>query len=159
MLTTQLCTEINSINDHKILQEDLDTLSEWTTAWLMDFNICKCAIFLITKKCNTSFSNYTILANTLERVDEHEYLGASISHDLCLENHCNKITKKASKTFGLLRHTLSQCSKEVKSRAYQALVQPQLEYAAVAWNPYNITTTDRLERIQHAAARLVHRDY
>ena len=64
----------------------------------MDFNICKCAILPITKKRNTSFFNYTILGNTLEHVDVHEYLGISISHDLCWEKHCNKITKKASKT-------------------------------------------------------------
>ena len=52
----------NSINDHNILQEDTDTLSEWSTIWLMDFNICKCTILPITKKRNTSFFNYiTIL--------------------------------------------------------------------------------------------------
>ena len=105
------------------------------------------------------FFNYTILNNTLERVDDHEYLGISISHDLCWEMHCNKITKKASKTLGLIRRTLSPCSKQVKSRAYQALVRPRLEYAAEAWNPYNITTADRLERIQRAAASFVHHDY
>ena len=47
--------EINSINDHNILLEYLDTLSEWTTTWLMDFNICKCAILLTAKKRNISF--------------------------------------------------------------------------------------------------------
>ena len=107
------------------------TLSEGAATWLMDFNICKCAILLITKKRNTSFFNYTIFGNALECVDDHEYLGISISHDLCWKKHCNKITKKASKTLGLLRRTLSSCSKEVKSRTYQALVRPQLEYAAV----------------------------
>ena len=50
--------EINSINDHDILQEDLDTLSVWTTTWLMDFNICKCAILPITKKRDTSFFQF-----------------------------------------------------------------------------------------------------
>ena len=135
------------------------TLSEWTDTWLMDFNICRCAILPITKKRNTSFFNYTIFGNTLERFDDHEYLGISISHDLCWEKHCNKITKKASKTLGLLRRTLSPCAKEVKSRAYQTLVQSQLEYAAEAWNPHNITTADRLERMQRAAARFVLNDY
>ena len=72
--------------------------------------------------------------------------------------HCNKNTKKASKTLGLLRHTLSPCSKEVKSRAYQALVQPRLEYAAEACKPCNITTAERHEHIQRAAARIVHHD-
>ena len=47
----------------------------------------------------------------------------------------------------------------MKRRAYQALVRPQLECAAEAWYPYNITTADRLERMQHAAARFVHHDY
>ena len=151
--------EINSINDHNILQEDLDTLSEWTTTWLMDISICKCATLPITKKRSTSFFNYTIFGNTLERVDDHEYLGISISNDLCWDRHCNEITKKASKTLGLLRRTISPCSKEVKTRAHQALVRPQFEYAAEAWNPYNITTADRLERIQRAAASFVHHDY
>ena len=89
---TILCREINSINDHSILQEDLETQSEWATTWLMDFNICKCAILPITKKRNTSFLNHTIFGNTLERIDFHEYFGISISHDTCWKEHCNKIT-------------------------------------------------------------------
>ena len=125
----------------------------------MDFNICKCAILPITKKHCTRIFNYTIFGNTVECVDDPEYLGVSISHDLCWEKHCNEITKKANKTIGLLHHTLSPCSIEVKSRAYLALVQPHLEYAAEAWYPYNITTADRLEHIQRAVAHFVHCDY
>ena len=71
----------------------------------------------------------------------------------------NKITKKANRTLRLLHRTLSPCSKEVKSRAHQTLVRPQLEYAAEARDPYNITTADRLEHIQHSAACFVHHDY
>ena len=78
------------------------------------------------------FLNYTIFVNTLEHIDDHEYLGISILHNLCWEQHCNNITKWAGKTRGLLRRTLSPCSKEVKSGAYQALVLPIPEYAADA---------------------------
>ena len=104
-------------------------------------------------KCNACFIHYTIFG-----VDDHECLGVSISHDLHWEKHCNKINKNANKTFGLCL-TLSPCSKEVKSIAYQSLVQPQAEYVAEAWNPYNITTADCLEHIQCAAASFVHHDY
>ena len=149
MLTTQLCTERSILSMIITFSSMILTLSEWSTTWLMDFNICKCAILPITKKRNTSFFYYTIFCNTLERVDEH--LGVSISHDLCWEKHCNKITKKANKSLGLLRCNLSLCFKEVNGGAYQTLVRPQLEYAADAWNPYNITTADRLERIQRVA--------
>ena len=47
--------EINYVNVHNILQEDLDTLSEWSTTWLMDCNISNCAILPIITKRNGSF--------------------------------------------------------------------------------------------------------
>ena len=50
------------------------------------------------KEANTSIFNYTILGDTVERVDDHEYLVVSITHDRCWEKHCIKITKKASNT-------------------------------------------------------------
>ena len=65
---TIVYNKINSINDHSILQEDLYTQSEWTTTWLMDFNICKCAILPITKKRKACFSiilSLVILYNML----------------------------------------------------------------------------------------------
>ena len=115
--------------------------------------------FLLPRSVVHDFVNYTIFGNTPEYVDVHEYHRVSISHDRCWEKHCNKIIKKANKTLGLLRQTQSPFSGEEKSRAHQTVVLPQLEYAAVAWNPYNITTDDRLEHIQRAAARFVHHDY
>ena len=142
MLTTQLCRERSILSMIIALSRKILTLSEWTTTWLMDFIICKCAILPITKKRNTSFFNHAIFGSALERVDDHEYLSVSIP--LCWEKHCNKISEKASKTLGLLRRTLSPCSKEDKSRAYQTLVRPQLEYAAEAWDPYSITTATAL---------------
>ena len=97
------------------------TLSEWSTTWLMDINICKCAILPITKNRNTSFFNHTIFCNTIEHVDDHEYLWVSILQDLHWEEH--EITK--NKALGLLRCTLSPCSREVKIRTYQAIVRTQ----------------------------------
>ena len=99
-LYTTVYREINSIDDHNILQQDLDTV-EWSSIWLMDFNICKCAILPITKKRNTSIFHYAIFGNTLEHVYDHKYLGVSISHDLYLEKYCNKVTIKSNKTLGL----------------------------------------------------------
>ena len=114
------------------------------------------AILSIIKKRDASLIYYTILGNSLERVDSHDFLGVSTSYDLRWKKHYNKINKKANKTLRLLRSTLSPYYKEVKSRTYQTFVRPQLEYAAEAWNPYNITTSDRLEHIQCAAGRFVH---
>ena len=44
--------EILSVDDHYILQRDLDLLADWSSKWLMHFNIkiCQCRSFNHTKK-------------------------------------------------------------------------------------------------------------
>ena len=39
--------------------------------------------------------------------------------------------------------------------AYVALVRPQLEYASSAWNPCTKRTINKIEMVQHGAARFV----
>ena len=60
--------EINFTDDNNILLEYHDILSELSTIWLMDFNICKCAILPITKLRNASvfiIPSFVILLNAL----------------------------------------------------------------------------------------------
>ena len=151
--------EIVRPEDHTILQQDLHALADWSSKWLMDFNIKKCAVLSITRKRKPSHHVYSILGEDLARVDHHDYLGVTISHDLRWENHCQKVKQKASRTLGLLRRTLSPCKQNVKSKAYHALIRPQLEYASEAWSPYTLDGVDRLEKVQRAAARFVFGDY
>ena len=151
--------DIHCEEDHSILQQDLHTLADWSSTWLMEFNIQKCATLTITRKRKPSTHQYELLDEAIPRVDEYKYLGVIVSKDLRWTAQCQAILHKANKTLGLLRRTLSPCSKEVKTRAYQALVRPQLEYGSEAWNPCHTTVAQRLEKVQRAAARFVHRDY
>ena len=82
-----------------------------------------------------------------------------MSKDLRWTAHCQAILHKANKTLGLLRRSLSPCSKEVKTSTYQDLLRPQLEYGSEAWNPFHTTVVQRLENVQRAAARFVHQHY
>ena len=60
---------------------------------------------------------------------------------------------------GLLRRVLSDCSVDVKCKAYTTLVRPQLEYACSVWNPFTKRNIHQIELVQHRAARFVFRDY
>ena len=59
---------------------------------------------------------------------------------------------------GLLRRVLSDCSTDVKLKAYTTLVRPQLEYACSGWNPYTKQNIHQIELVQQRAARFVFRD-
>ena len=50
---------IKNPNDHKILQEDLNTLTKWANAWLMEFNIPKCNILQISTHLELAKINFT----------------------------------------------------------------------------------------------------
>ena len=111
--------EIKTADDQQILQNDLNTLTEWSNKWLMSFNIKKCAVLTITPKRSPKTHQYTLLGEQLTRVQKHDYLGVTISHDLRWKDHCSKVAQKASCTLGLLRRTLSPCSQQVKSEPTQ----------------------------------------
>ena len=64
--------EILTPNDHQVLQQDLQALAEWSTDWLMDFNIAKCAVLNITRKRKISSFQYSIFGKPLSTVDQHE---------------------------------------------------------------------------------------
>ena len=89
-------------------------------------------------------------------MENHDYLGVTISHDLSWNDHCTKVIKKASRTLGLICRTLSPCSRKVKAQAYTSLVRPKLDYASEVWNPSTTSEINRLEQIQRSTARFVY---
>jgi hypothetical protein len=151
--------DINSPDDHAILQDDLEKLLSWANKWQMDFNSSKCTVMSITNKKTTSQFNYNMNNITLQRVSHQDYLGVTISHNLQWESHINRITKSASSNLGLLRRTLHSCSKETKSVAYKTMIRPKLEYASAAWAPHLTKDINRIESIQRQSARFVFGDY
>ena len=151
--------EIVTDDDHHILQQDLLQLSSWSATWQMKFNVKKCAVLSITRKRSPRIYAYHLDNDVIPRAKEYKYLGLTVTTDLRWNLHCQNIRHKASRTLGLIRRTLSPCSKDVKARAYTALVRPQLEYASEAWNPHTVTVVNSLEQVQRSAAPFVHCDF
>jgi hypothetical protein len=48
---------------------------------------------------------------------------------------------------------------EIKSRAYQALVRPKLEYSCSVWDPHTNDQQQKLEKVQRRVARYVQDNY
>jgi hypothetical protein len=48
---------------------------------------------------------------------------------------------------------------KIKSRAYQALVCPKLEHRCSVWDPHTKDQQQKLEKIQHRAARYIQNNY
>ena len=151
--------EIKSSQDADILQKDLETLSAWEKLWQMKFNSDKCYVLRISASRSPLITNYKLGDSILQETKTHTYLGVDIQHDLKWNTHINRITASASRTLGFVRRNLSSCNKETKKAAYIALVRPTVEYCSAVWDPYTKELTQKVEKIQRRAARMVYNNY
>ena len=154
-----LYRKIESSADQEVLNLDLENLYTWSKTWQMSFNTTKCKILSITNKRNTDPFPYKLDDDHLEHVESHRYLGVTSNNQLQWSEHSYNVANKANRTLGIVRRVLKPCDAKVKSRAYETLVRPQLEYASAAWSPYYDNAINKLEQVQRNAARFVTGDY
>lgn len=141
---------INSTTDHETRNEALNSVHNWCQEWQMMINIKKSAVLSISlKKVKTVF-NYAINNITIPKVNEHKYLGLTLSHDLRCETHINKITSSALKRL-FLRHRLRLAPSNTELLTYITPIQPILEYGIVAWFPHTKKLISQLEGVQRKA--------
>jgi len=143
---------IGGIDDCKLLQEDLDTLHDWSVRWQLQFNANKCSVirlgvghpdFTYSMPSNTT----GIRTNLLFAEDETD-LGIRITKNLKFRSHIDKIIQKANRILFTIKRTFENFDKVTGMLLYRGLVRPHLEYAASVWNPSGIGELEALEAVQ-----------
>jgi hypothetical protein len=113
----------------------------------------------ITQKKTSFKHDYMLHNHILEPVTSAKYLGVTLQSNLKWNTHIDNITSNGNKSLGYLKRNLQISNPEVKSRAYQALVRPKLEYSCSIWDPYTHDNINKLEMVQRRAARYVQNNY
>ena len=148
-----LYREINTENDTKILQKDLNQLQEWESTWKMEFHPNKCNLLRITNKTKKIAGNYFIHNTLVQETESAKYLGIVIDNKLSWKHHYDYLNKKANNTLAFLRRHIHDCPTHIKNECYKTIVRPTLEYGSAIWDPHHQKDKDRLEKIQKRAAR------
>ena len=121
----------------------------------MDFNILKCNILQITTHRSISNFVYKMRDTPLMKVDKYCYLGVYLQNKLSWTSHIDYISHKANHLLGFLTQNLRNSPRYFKEYAYKQLVLPSIEYCCSIWDPYQKYLIDKLEIIQHRAARFI----
>ena len=139
-----IALSINEV-DSLELQKDIKLLSDWSQMWQMSFNPKKCYVMhMCTKMYKHAYKMY-------DHVENHQYLGIYISHNLKWDYHFECISKKAHRMLGILQRNLKA--------AYYGLVRPLLEYAVGVTDPYTQKNIKKLDEVQRRAARFGTNNY
>jgi len=109
---TKIIASINPLSysaDTSFLQNDLDTITSWTSTWLMELNSSKCKLIHFGK--NNRSHNYplndplTKTKTTLDKSISETDLGIIISTNLKPSAQFQKAASKANSMLGLIKRT------------------------------------------------------
>jgi len=154
-----LYTVINSVEDCVRLKRDLNELFRWAKIWKMSFNVTKCHFVHFTNKRHVIKHTYHINKHELKESDVMKYLEVIIDNKLTWSTHTDYTISKANGTLSFLARNFKHCSIDVKLKCYSSSVRPILEYASIIWSPYQSTLINKIEAVQHCAARFILNNY
>lgn len=154
--------KINSQEDARKLQRDIDTISHWCRVNKLEINIAKCNVISFTHRTEITFKffNYNIGGVTLNRVNQIRDLGVIFDNKLSFESHITNITTKAYKMLGFISRSLNHFTQlSTYKLLYFTYVRSKLEYNSPVWSPHTRIGIDMIEKVQRRFTRIIFRRF
>ena len=98
--------------DYNSLQNDVNSLCDWTSSASLNLNAAKCKYMVISRKKQpiVPLTPVLICGNAVERVNSFKYLGIWITKDLTSLRHVTEIYTNARRVVGLIYRQYYQYS-------------------------------------------------
>ena len=157
---TTLTVSGKSVSDVVIaVNYDLVQVKGGLSANKLALNVIKTEYLLIGSRHNVNnlpaVPNVFVCDVPIKRVRQTKALGACIDEFLSWNEHNNKISKKVSSGIGVIRRLKPCVDQHTLLCAYNALILPHFDYCCEVWDTISITHSDRLQRPQNRAARVI----
>jgi len=149
---TKVFRKIQDVNDEILLQQDLNSLVEWTKKWGMKFNDEKCKVM---STAHSSSYEYELDGVKLQWVLQERDLGVDVTSSLKPSVQCSKAVASAMHVLGIIRRNFVISDKEDFRLLFNGFVRPHLEYCVQVWSPYLKKDIELIERVQRRATKLV----
>ena len=123
------------------------------------FHPVKCSTIRVCRSRTPVVRKCPLKGHVLATEDSARYLGVELQSNMFWNKHMYQTFKKGNSLLGFLRRNLKVISESTKTAAYLSLVRPILNYCCTVWSPYTDDYIDKLEMVQHRAARYVRNRY
>ncbi|MGI9458385.1 MAG: reverse transcriptase family protein, partial [Pirellulales bacterium] len=145
--------------DSLALQINIDLISAaaWAGTWGMHFNAAKTvALFIPAAGHVRPFVPVRFSDVEIALSPTHRHLGVVIGSDLSLDHYVDSVARSAaSQVFLLKRLSLITRNTDLLLRVYKCYIRPVFEHACPMWAALNVTQTERLEKLQRRAIRII----
>ena len=146
---------ITSPRDQRILQNDLDYLTSWSSKWLLRFHPDKCNLMRVGKTIQQEYAYNMKIDNIAHElgVEEQKDIGVIIDSNLEFDKHINQKINKANSIMAVIRRSFTTLNQHNFVPLYKALVRSHLDYAISIWSPYKQKYKDAIENVQRRATK------
>ena len=151
--------QIQRVEDHSILQQDLFNLEQWASLWQMNFAPSKCYTLSVTLKKEPSLFTYSLCKSILEGVKFQKYLGVHITSSLSWAKQCEAVKKKSKQSLGRPAEVLVLVQRKRQGKSLCGSCSPNSRIRICSLVPHTKKDTNNIESIQRRAARFVRGDY
>ena len=148
----------NHIPDSLALQNDLNSVTDWTKTWKMELNMSKCKIIHFGKQ-NAHHEYHlqdhnTMLHTTITKSNAERDLGIIISSDLKSSTQSCKAAAKANSILGIMKRTFTSRDPSLWKKIYTTYIRPHLEFAISSWNPSLTKDIKIIEQVQRRSTKV-----
>ena len=143
------------------LNIELVNLNKWLRVNKLSLNITKTEYMIIGSRqrlratTDNEVIEITIEGKAISRVKEAKSLGVHIDDNLTWKTHIEKISKKISSGIGALKRLRPYISQDTALRIYKSLIAPHFDYCSGVWYGISKTLSDKLQKLQNRAARII----
>ena len=138
------------------LNNDLDRVHVWSKNWLVNFNPQKTETLLISRKQHNIIHPTLYFNNTpIKEVSSHKHLGLVFNKACHWDEHIDLITSKATRNLNILRNLKFDLDRKTLQTMYFSFIRPTLEYGDIIFDNCPLYSSEKLEKINTEAARIV----
>lgn len=146
---SKISKAINSIDDCKVLQNDLTSAKYFFDINCLKLNVNKTKQITYCNKKTSLIHNYSLENRFIERVHEIKDLGIIMNNKMTFNNHIEyAISKAKSRLTWIKRYSREFDDPWAIKRLYETFVLPLVEYGSVIWSPTAQTQSNKIESIQ-----------
>ena len=150
---------INSTNDSKFLQEDVDTILDWIHVHGLTPNNSKTKLLCISRSRQAPPINLNIAGYHIPPSPSVKYLGITLTSNLSWSEHIKSTCKSAKRQLGTIHRKLHQATPETRHQIITSTILPKLEYCCAVWDPHLKQDISILENVQKFAGRIVTKNW
>ena len=148
-------TSTNTSDIEAIMNQDLQIISDWAKSWQVSFNPNKTEALFICSNSNLVKPNLMFENVPIQFVEHHKHLGLTLSCDGKWHSHIDNLITSSTKILGMMRKIKLSVKRKTLEQLYISFLRPILEYASVVWDGCTQVEKEKIEKVQHEAARIV----